>query len=132
MILIIDTTRPKELRVGLAGRDLKTLRRRFDRPGSYLVPLIDEVIRKARATTNNLTGVIVATGPGPFSSLRAGVSVANALGFALKIPVVGLSGVLTLRQLFQRGGPKLKRAKVGAVILPAYGQPPNISRPKSR
>ncbi|MFH1536127.1 MAG: hypothetical protein ABIC96_03620 [Patescibacteria group bacterium] len=36
-----------------------------------------------------MRGIEVETGPGSFTGLRVGVSVANALGFALNIPVNG-------------------------------------------
>ena len=37
----------------------------------------------------DLDGIEVETGPGSFTGLRVGVSVANALGFELDIPVNG-------------------------------------------
>jgi len=39
---------------------------------------------------HNIKGVIVVKGPGSFTSLRIGVSVANALGYALGVPVAGV------------------------------------------
>lgn len=37
----------------------------------------------------DITAIEVNTGPGSFTGTRIGVSIANALGFALKIPVNG-------------------------------------------
>ena len=40
-----------------------------------------------KKTLEDLTEIEVETGPGSFTGLRVGISVANALGWALKIPV---------------------------------------------
>ena len=46
--------------------------------------------------TKNL---LVLTGPGPFSATRAAVNIANALGYAWDIPVIGVHGPATLVQI---------------------------------
>lgn len=130
MIILIDTTRWNDVRVGFQAKRLLTLRRTYDRPGSHLVPLLDELLKKHARRVPGATAVIVATGPGPFSAIRSGVSVANAFGLALSIPVVGVAGALTMPQLLKLGRLKLRRAKVGTVVVPKYGRPPNISKTK--
>lgn len=128
MILLIDTTRGRDVRVGLWTGKLKSLRRKFERPGSVVVQMVDELLKKQKILARDFSGVVVATGPGPFSSLRAGVAVANTLSYVLKIPVAGIAGEMTLRQLAQQGSGKLKRAKVGNIVVPKYGRPPNITK----
>ncbi|MFQ6059039.1 MAG: tRNA (adenosine(37)-N6)-threonylcarbamoyltransferase complex dimerization subunit type 1 TsaB [Anaerolineae bacterium] len=55
-----------------------------------LVPNIVRLLEGQRITTRALTGLAVALGPGSFTGLRIGLSVAKGLAFALKIPLVGL------------------------------------------
>jgi tRNA threonylcarbamoyladenosine biosynthesis protein TsaB len=56
-----------------------------------LMPAIQELLRGAGVAVSALKGIAVATGPGGFSTLRAGLSVAKGLAFPLSLPVVGVS-----------------------------------------
>lgn len=57
-----------------------------------LVPLIDEVLKEARWTAEDLTAIGCITGPGGFTSLRVAVATANALAWERKIPVLPVHG----------------------------------------
>lgn len=131
MILLLDSSRSSELRVGLIQKRLIVLKRRFDRPASsQLLKLVDEVLRKQKVSVHDVRGIVVASGPGPFSALRTACALANAIGFALRIPVVGVRGALTMKQLAEQGMMKLQRAKLGVSVVPFYGKPPNITKAK--
>lgn len=56
----------------------------------HLLPTIDRVMSQLNLTPHDLTGIVVALGPGSFNGLRVGLSTAKALSFALKIPLVGI------------------------------------------
>ncbi|MBP7670874.1 tRNA (adenosine(37)-N6)-threonylcarbamoyltransferase complex dimerization subunit type 1 TsaB [Candidatus Gracilibacteria bacterium] len=56
-----------------------------------LMPLIDETLRAQSLTYQNLTQIAVITGPGSFTGLRVGLTVANTLAHLLKIPVVPIN-----------------------------------------
>lgn len=58
------------------------------RPES-IVNLIDEVCKKAGITINEVDEINVEEGPGSYTGLKVGVSVANALSFALNKKVNG-------------------------------------------
>ncbi len=55
-----------------------------------LVPLIEEVAAEAKTALARLDGIAYTEGPGLAGALLVGASVANALGFALGKPVVGV------------------------------------------
>jgi len=55
-----------------------------------LVPLIEEVAAEAKTALADLDGIAYTEGPGLAGALLVGASVANALGFALDKPVVGV------------------------------------------
>jgi tRNA threonylcarbamoyladenosine biosynthesis protein TsaB len=51
--------------------------------------LIDKLLREYGLRIKDITRIEVNLGPGSFTGVRVGASVANALGFSLKIPVNG-------------------------------------------
>lgn len=56
----------------------------------YLLPSLDLLLRKAQVKAGQLERLIVGTGPGSFTGLRIGASCAQALAFALCVPVLGI------------------------------------------
>ena len=94
-ILRIDTTDPETL-VAAAYRDgdlvaeERVPARR--RQSEELLPAVDRVLAKAGWRMADLEKIIVANQGGSFTSLRIGVVTANALAFALRIPIEGTAG----------------------------------------
>jgi tRNA threonylcarbamoyl adenosine modification protein YeaZ len=60
------------------------------RHGELLAVFIDKVLRNVGAGRDDLTGVAVGTGPGPYTGLRAGLVTARVLGSALQIRTDGI------------------------------------------
>lgn len=87
MKLFIDTSDRDKIVVGLDKKRF-TAKAREDK-SQKLLPFIDEVLRLKGVPFENITEIEVNTGPGSFTGLRVGVSVANAIGWALGIPVNG-------------------------------------------
>ena len=54
-----------------------------------LVGLIEKTLKREKINLKEIKGIEVNLGPGSFTGLKIGVAVANALGFALDIPVNG-------------------------------------------
>jgi tRNA threonylcarbamoyladenosine biosynthesis protein TsaB len=52
---------------------------------------VDALLRQGGTKATALEGVAVGTGPGSFTSLRMGLSVARGLALALQVPVAGVS-----------------------------------------
>lgn len=55
-----------------------------------LMARIDAAVRDQSLTPEHLTGIAVAIGPGSYTGLRVGLSVAKGLALALDIPLVGV------------------------------------------
>ncbi len=89
-----------------------------------LLPAIQKFI-----DLKKLCGVAVVSGPGSFSGLRLGIMVANTLGWAKNIPVVGLElkEGETWESWCDRARKKLLKTKSGRLVAPAYGREPNIT-----
>ena len=91
MILYINTKDQKQISVVIkkAGKIVGSLRAENKYGSQVLLPLIEKLLNKCKLDYNSLTGIEAETGPGSFTGLRVGVSVANALGYSLGIPVNG-------------------------------------------
>lgn len=91
MILHIDTKDQRIIKVSLkkGGKVMESLTKENVYGSQVLLSLIDEILKKNQLDFKDIKGIEVETGPGSFTGLRVGVSVANALGYSLKVPVNG-------------------------------------------
>lgn len=87
MKLFIDTSSNKKTTISLDGVVLEKDSSLWH--SQAVLPMIEELLQKAGKTLQDVTEIEVFQGPGSYTGLRVGVSTANALGFALKIPVNG-------------------------------------------
>ncbi len=93
MYLLIDTS-TRSGAVGLWQKGVMARSRHWHSPHNHtaeLMPAVSETMSQAGVTPRDLRGIGVATGPGGFSALRAGLGVAKGLALALDIPVAGVS-----------------------------------------
>jgi len=99
MKLKIDTTIHKEVTVELkdpTSGKVQKLTEEQKLGSQALLPAIVKILKKNKLTLEDLTAVEVNPGPGSFTGTRVGVSVANALGFALDVPVNGKKGKIVV------------------------------------
>lgn len=87
MKLFIDTSNRDKIVIGLDDKRFATSAR--EEKSQKLLPFIDEILKKEGKKIKDITEIEVNTGPGSFTGLRVGVSVASTLGWALGIPVNG-------------------------------------------
>lgn len=89
MVLYINTQDQKKVTVALKenGQIVKTLTEENEFGSQVLLPLIMKLLESENCKMEDLLGIEVETGPGSFTGVRVGISVANALGFSLGIPV---------------------------------------------
>ena len=87
MELYINTSDSQEIEVRLNGKAFRTKAR--EEKSQKLLKFIDQILKKQKMKINEITKIKVNTGPGSFTGLRVGLSVANAIGWALNIPVNG-------------------------------------------
>lgn len=133
MILIMDTAGDRAF-IGLwddkwlakidweAGRSLS----------SEIILKLEDQFKKSGKTFEETSSVIVAKGPGSFTGLRIGLSVANALAYGLKIPIVGVADKTNYDDILKAGQKLLvNETKFIDPVTPEYGREPNISKPKS-
>lgn len=79
-----------------------------------LMPTIEAVFKEAGITAKDLTKIVVAEGPGSYTGLRIGVTVAKTLAKSLGISLVGVSSLdVFLPDL-------TSKVKVGEIIVPFF------------
>lgn len=60
------------------------------------MPAIEDVLKKVNLRPSDLNAIAVSEGPGSYTGVRIGVTIAKTLAWALKIPLVGVSSLQTL------------------------------------
>ena len=99
MILYIDTASHTEIDVKIMDGEKIVAEKKVEAErmqAEKLLPLIEKVLKEAKLKLKDIAGIKVVNQGGSFTSLRIGVVTANALGFALGIPVevtIGKSSV---------------------------------------
>ncbi|MCJ7792790.1 MAG: hypothetical protein MUP45_02335 [Candidatus Marinimicrobia bacterium] len=87
MKLSIDTSESDITIIGLDDRQwqFETKKHR----SQQLRGLIEQTLKKQKKDLKEVKQIEVNLGPGSFTGLRVGIAVANALGWALKVPING-------------------------------------------
>jgi len=87
---------------------------------------IEALLRPAQKTWSDLEGIVAFRGPGSFTGLRIGLSVANALSYALQLPIVASGDP----DWIKNGCVRLIKGDNEQLALPEYGAPVHITEPK--
>jgi tRNA threonylcarbamoyladenosine biosynthesis protein TsaB len=89
--LCIDTSAINTAHIALEinGRTYEKTSESKVMKSQMVLPMIEEILSEHKLKLRDITAITVATGPGSFTGLRVGATVANALGFLLDIPVNG-------------------------------------------
>jgi tRNA threonylcarbamoyladenosine biosynthesis protein TsaB len=87
---------------------------------------VTEIINKSSISLNDLQGIAIYKGPGSFTGLRIGMSVANALAYSQNIPIVTKSGSDWLEESIK----DLLNSQNDRLATPEYGAPPHVTKPK--
>lgn len=56
----------------------------------HIIPAIDEGLKLHNLDLKDFDGIVVGIGPGSYTGIRVGASVAKSLSFASKVPLVGI------------------------------------------
>lgn len=90
-ILIIDTSDNKKIIIGLEidGKKEILISKSKNIRSQKTLLLIEKILKDKKIPVNELSEIRVNKGPGSFTGLRVGISIANAISFFLKIPING-------------------------------------------
>lgn len=87
---------------------------------------ITEVLERNGKTLQDVQGVVGFRGPGSFTGLRIGLTVANTLAYSLQTPIVGAQH----EDWCNAGIARLLSGEDDHVVLPEYGAGAHITLPK--
>lgn len=87
MKLFIDTSDRYTIKIGLGEKIFETEAKQGS--SQKLLSFIDQKLKEEGTSINQISEIEVNTGPGSFTGLRVGVTVANTLGWVLGVPVNG-------------------------------------------
>lgn len=77
-------------------------------------------------TLHDIQGIVCFKGPGSFTGLRIGLTVANALAYSLDAPIIAAIG----EKWLQDGLDKLAAGANEHIALPEYGAPAHTTQQK--
>jgi len=125
MLLFIDTSDFESAALALVNQQIVWHKFTSRNLSEQLLVEIKKFLKKQKLELKDLTKLAVIIGPGGFSRIRTAVATANALGFSLDIPIVGLEKPNQPADL-----KKLLVSPSQKMFQPAYGKEPNITLAK--
>lgn len=87
---------------------------------------IRDLLDKTEMSPGHIEGIVVYQGPGSFTGLRIGISVANALAYSLHVPIIGE----TTASWKQKGCTRIGSGEDDGLVLPEYGAEVRITQQK--
>lgn len=128
LILVIRTDKP-EAEIGLFEDQTKVAYESWQAHrelSNTLLTKLKELLEKNNKDWPDIEGIVIYKGPGSFTGLRIGFSVANTFAYSENIPVVSSSGDNWIAQ----GTEQLKKGENEKVALPEYGGEANTTKPR--
>lgn len=116
-LIIYDDERILEHYTWMAGRSLSV----------QLIGEIDELFARNGGSWGTCIGIVAFLGPGSFTGLRIGLTLANTAAYSQNVPIVGTKG----EDWFSVGLSLLNKGENMKALMPFYGASPRINKPKS-
>lgn len=128
LILTIRTDKP-EAGIGLYEDDQQLAYEKWQAHRELAETIhtkIEQLLKSQKKNWQDIEGLVCFKGPGSFTGLRIGLTVANALALGLEVPVVSAQG----KDWIETGIKRLHKGEDEKVALPKYGAPVNITKPR--
>lgn len=128
LILSIRTDKP-EAEVGLFEDGQKIVYETWTAHRELSVTFhakIEALLKSQGKTLRDLEGIACFKGPGSFTGLRIGLTVANTLAGELNIPITSATG----KKWIQEAVGRLNDNHNEQIVLPEYGSPAHITKQK--
>lgn len=130
MILYIDTTQNNLVEIGIKVKKKFIARKKFGSRLSQaekLLPAIVQLLKDNKFKPKDIKSIEVINQGGSFTSLRIGVVTANALGYALGIPVSGSQKLKVKSHLSSAVPLSGTKGEKFLVVKPLYNREPEIT-----
>ena len=96
---------------------------------SKMMPVLSEAFENAGLKPQDIDKIFVVTGPGSFTGIRVGLTVAKTMAYALNIPIVPISSLEVMASC--SGGTALINARRGYDFAGTYDEKLNVIYPDS-
>lgn len=91
-----------------------------------LLKRIEDDLKKGDYSWQDVSGIGIFQGPGSFTGLRIGITVANTLAENLNVPIVAVQGGDWQNEAVSR----LQDRQNDSIVMPFYGRPARITQQK--
>ena len=127
MILLLDTSAPRcKMRIIDGDYDEKFEWQSERELAKGLLAWINDIVSRRNMKLSDIKSIGVFRGPGSFTGLRIGLTVANTLADSMRVPIIGASDdnwqTLALERLANNENDHL--------VLPLYGRDAYITMPR--
>ena len=96
---------------------------------SKMMPILDEAFKASKLKPQDINKIFVVTGPGSFTGIRIGLTVAKTMAYSLNIPIIPISSLEVMAS--GNGGTALINARRGYVFAGTYDAELNVIYPDS-
>jgi len=121
MILIINTINRNNIEIGIYDKhELRFFEFETEKQSEDLLNAIDGVLKKEKTSLQDIGSILVNQGPGSYTGVRVGVTVANTLGWSLNVPVFGYKDGELEKTLAKLSTSKI--SKFSKITLPYYSK----------
>ena len=118
--LCLDTTLNNcSIHIVSPGKECLTVSDNHVPPSDVIPILVKKAMLKLNLKISDIDGIVVATGPGNFTSLRVGISFGVGLSKSLSIPIYGVSSLQSLVFSFRE---EIKKNENFLVTIKARGE----------
>ena len=85
---------------------------------SKMMPVLDEAFKESELKPKEIDKIFVVTGPGSFTGIKVGLTVAKVMAYSLNIPIIPISSLEVM--VSGNGGTALINARRGYVFAGSY------------
>lgn len=127
MILLLDTSTPTcRVTILSHGQIFKNEWQADRNLAKGLLGYLKDELMSTNAAFSDLTGIGVYSGPGSFTGLRIGITVANTIASSQDIQIVGETGDDWQEKAIKR----LQDGESDNIVMPIYGSEAHITKPR--
>lgn len=127
MIILIDTSTPTAKLIIVTDDQRTSIEWEANRElAKRMLGWIETSLKQQGRSFSDITGIGVFKGPGSFTGLRIGMTVANALADSLAAPIVTADGQDWQDECVER----LRAGENDRIVLPLYDRDANITKPR--